>query len=164
MAAVADDYWYTRQPTIIALLEAGCWTSEIPAVRICDCDDLDNPTTVAVAGSTRTSARTCVLTDWGQRILRARIRLLRKKGASGVTPLVYEGEKAGTASPQASVCTATREVVKRAGLGREPDLKPHSVAGWAGRTLFDQVGDVVAMARYLGLRNLDRAARVIQLN
>ena len=51
-----------------------------------------------------------------------------------------------------------------AGLGREPDLKPPSVVGCTGRNLFDETGDVVAVARYLGLGQLDRAARVIQLN
>ncbi|MGH9092804.1 MAG: hypothetical protein ACRDZR_15725 [Acidimicrobiales bacterium] len=97
--------------------------------------------------------------------MRARIRHLRKQGASDVTPLVYDGEKpAGTASPQASVCTAARSVVIRAGLGREPDLKPNSVVGWSGRNLFDETGDVVAVARYLGLGILDRAAQVVQLN
>lgn len=62
------------------------------------------------------------------------------------------------------MCTAARPVVAPAGLGREPELKPHSVVGWTGRNLFDETGDVLVVARYLGLGQLDRAARVIQLN
>jgi hypothetical protein len=89
MAAGLDDSWYTRQPTVIALLEVGSWTSEIPWARIGDCDDLDNTTSVATAGSRRTRARLCLLTEWEQRVVRARIRYLRKQVASDVTPLVY---------------------------------------------------------------------------
>jgi hypothetical protein len=156
MAAGLDDYWYTRQPTVIALLEAGSWTSEIPWARICDCDDHDNQTSVAIAGSWRTNAPG-VHPDGVGAAWYARSDPAAAEGETDVTPLVYEGEKeAETASPEASVCTAARSVVVRAGLGREPDLKPHEVVGWAGRNLFDETGDVVAVARYLGLGQLDR--------
>ena len=55
---------------------------------------------------------------------------------------------------------AISDTLIRAGLGCEPDVRPISVAAWAGRQLLDATGRVDAVARLLGVRSLDRAARI----
>ena len=65
------------------------------------------------------------------------------------------------ASGQASSCIAVSDTLVRAGLGDEPDLRPVSVAAWAGRSLLDKTGRIDAVARLLGVRSLDRAARIV---
>ena len=49
----------------------------------------------------------------------------------------------------------------RAGIGREPDVRPGSVVAWAGRRIFDETESIEEVARRLGIRSLDRAARFI---
>ncbi len=81
-------------------------------------------------------------------------------GASPDTPLVYEGAGGGE-SRQASACAAISETLRRAGLAGEPDVRPVSVAAWAGARILEQTGQIEAVARALGVRSLDRAARLI---
>jgi len=52
----------------------------------------------------------------------------------------------------------------RSGLAGEPDVRPASVAAWAGRKVFDTTGSIEEAARVLGVRSLDRAARLIALD
>ena len=64
------------------------------------------------------------------------------------THLVYEGS-VPPESAQASVSGAIGDVLRRAGLGDEPDVRPQSVTAWVGRSVFDETGriDAVATAR-----------------
>ncbi len=73
---------------------------------------------------------------------------------------MYRGD-GSAASRQASACMVIGEVLTRAGLAGEPDVRPLSVAAWAGRTIFDETGRIDEVARRLGMRSLDRAARLI---
>ena len=54
-----------------------------------------------------------------------------------------------------------RETLRRAGLAGEPDVRPVSVAAWAGAQILEETGQIEAVARALGMRSLDRAARLI---
>jgi len=112
---------------------------------------------VWIAGSTKTDPRWGQLTEWGAETLARRIAML---GASPAAPLVYEGSGSGE-SRQASACTAISETLRRAGLAGEPDVRPVSVAAWAGARVFEQTGQIETVARALGMRSLDRAARLI---
>ena len=76
------------------------------------------------------------------------------------TRLTYAGS--GTAERrQASSCLAIGETLRRAGLGGEPDVRPLSVAAWAGARVFAETGRIEAAASALGVRSLDRAARLV---
>ena len=145
----------TRQPAAWALAEATARTSELPGIRIRDVDL--NPGRVWIAGSKKTDPRWGQLTDWGFDALARRIALL---DAAPDAPLIYDG--AGSEeSRQASACAAISETLRRAGLTAEPDVRPVSIAAWAGRRIFVQTGRIEEVARALGMRSLDRAARLI---
>ncbi len=145
----------TRQPAAWALAEATARTSELAAIRIRDVS-LDEAH-VWIAGSTKTDPRWGQLSPWGVDALDRRVTFLDAKAE---TPLVYYG--AGSEeSRQASACAAISETLRRAGLAGEPDVRPISVAAWAGARILEQTGQIEAVARGLGVRSLDRAARLI---
>jgi integrase/recombinase XerC len=54
--------------------------------------------------------------------------------------------------------------LRRAGLTADADVRPASVAAWAGRQLFDQGIALEDVARRLGIRSLDRTASFIGLD
>jgi integrase/recombinase XerC len=62
----------------------------------------------------------------------------------------------GTDDDQMQQCLLTH-----AGLGEAPDVRPSSVAAWAGRRIFEETGRIDVAAQRLGMRSLDRAARFI---
>jgi integrase/recombinase XerC len=144
----------TRMPAAWALAEATARTAEMPHIRVSDLDLESNR--VWLHGSPRTVERWTPLTPWGAAQLERRIAALDSVDA----PLVYTGN-GSTASAQASSCIAVSETLVRAGFGCEPDLRPVSVAAWAGRSVLDETGQIEAVARLLGVRSLDRAARIV---
>jgi hypothetical protein len=144
----------TRTPAAWALAEATARTAEIPHIREHDLDL--NHRRVWLHGSTRTVDRWAPLTRWGVVQLERRLHALEGPDA----PLVYAAN-GSPASGQASSCIAVSDTLVRAGLGDEPDLRPVSVAAWAGRALLDETGRIDAVARLLGVRSLDRAARIV---
>lgn len=150
----------SRQPTVLALAEATATTSESPRIVIGAFDDPQEPTTVALPGGKGVRPRTNPLSPWGSRVIRAWIKSRLADCATAADPLVYYGAKPDGASPQASVCSALHSVFRRAGLSREPDLAPRSIAFWAGRQAFEAADDrkleVAAIA--MGIRSLDKAA------
>jgi integrase/recombinase XerC len=146
----------TRSSAAWALAEATATTSEIPAVRVGDVDL--GAGRVWLAGGSKREPRYGLLTDWGRAQIGRHLRQVGTQNADG--PLVYRG--AGSAeSRQASSCQAIAATLVRAGLGQEPDIRPGSVAAWAGARLFAQGGRIEDVARAMGLRSLDQAARAI---
>jgi len=147
----------TRQPAAWALAEATARTSEIPHIVV---SDLDLPGgRVWIHGSSKAEARWGFLSDWGATQLARRIGGL--KNVPEDDPVVaYEG-RGSEESAQASSCIAITETLMRAGIGREPDVRPGSVVAWAGRRIFEKTGSIEEVARRLGIRSLDRAARFI---
>jgi hypothetical protein len=75
-------------------------------------------------------------------------------------PLVYAGQ-GDDESAQASSCAAISAILTRAGLGQERDIGPGSVAAWAGEEAHRRGMPVEYVAGMLGVRSLDRAARII---
>jgi integrase len=144
----------TRQPAAWALAETGARTSEIPHLRISDMD-LDSRV-VWVHGSPRLEARSGRMSEWGAKQIARRVADLK---GDPDAPLVYAG--AGGQAAQASSCIAISETLRRAGLSREPDVRPLSVAAWVGATVLARGGSIDNVARALGMRSLDRAARLI---
>src|SRR6266568_4521003 len=144
----------TRQPAAWALAETGARTSEIPHLRVSDVD-LDSGL-VWVHGSPRLEPRFGRLSEWGTKQIARRVTELK---GHPETPLVYAG--GGGEAAQASSCIAISATLRRAGLGEERDVRPLSVAAWVGATILARGGSIDEVARALGMRSLDRAARLI---
>jgi site-specific recombinase XerC len=147
----------TRQPAAWALAEATARTSEIPHIVVSDLD-LTNGR-VWIHGSSKAEARWGLLSDWGATQLARRIGSLKNELMEDPA-VAYEG-RGSEESAQASSCIAIAETLMRAGIGREPDVRPGSVVAWAGRRIFEESGSIEEVARRLGIRSLDRAARFI---
>ena len=146
----------TRQPTAWALAEASARTSELPLI-VPEHLDLARRR-VWIPGSTKTYARWGTLSDWGVATLERRLRALPDSAVA--VPLVYSGHGSAE-SRQVSSCTAIADTLRRAGLADQPDVRPVSVAAWAGRRVLDETGRIEAAAAALGLRSLDAAARLV---
>ncbi len=144
----------TRTPAAWALAETTARTAEIPHIRMCDID-LDGAR-VWLQGTSRTIPRWVPLSQWAITQLERRARMLDGPDV----PLVYSANGSAE-SAQASSCQAISDTLARAGLTREPDVRPISVTAWAGRQLLEQTGHIDHVARLLGVRSLDRAARII---
>lgn len=144
----------SRRAAAWALAEATCRSSELPNVSGDDID-LDSGR-VRIAGGKATRPRTGQLTDWGLVQVQARLDELEAPSL----PLVYSGRSPGGAG-QVSGASAIVEVLTRAGLHQEPDVRPGSVAAWAGRRVLEETGRIDCAARTLGVRSLDRAAAIV---
>jgi integrase/recombinase XerC len=147
----------TRQPAACALAEATARTSEIPHIVVSELD-LTNRR-VWVHGSSKAEARWGFLSDWGATQLARRVGSLKNVPVQDPA-VAYEG-RGSEQSAQASSCVAIAETLMRAGIGLEPDVRPGSVVAWAGRQIFEDTGSIEEVARRLGIRSLDRAARFI---
>jgi len=135
-----------------AIAEATGRGAELAGVAARDIDLLNGR--VWLSGGARTNERWGALSEWGVTVLRARLGELE-----GADRLVFGGDAARVG--QVSTCHAISTVLVRAGLAGERDVRPMSVAGWAGRRVFDETGDLAAAARALGVRSLDQAAQLV---
>ena len=144
-----------RRASAWALAEATCRSVEVAQIRVTDLD-LDSHR-VWIHGGRTTAPRSGHLTDWGVGQLRRRVETLP---ADPATRVVYGGSgDVGTGQVSASV--AIGDVLTRAGLAGERDVRPASVAAWAGRRVLAETGRVDEVARRLGMSSLDRTARFI---
>lgn len=145
----------SRRSAAWALAEATARTSELPRLLVKDLDlDMQR---VLVHGGKRVGERWGILTSWGVAQLESRLKVI---GADPDTPLLYRGRDASGAG-QVAAATALQDVLVRAGLAGEADVRASSVAAWAGRRVLDETGRIDAVALALGVRSLDRAARII---
>lgn len=151
--AVADPRG--RRAVAWALCEATARTGELSAVRRCDVDL--GSSRVWLAGTAHIDARWGFLTPWGVRTLEQRLSCLP---AGAETPLL-RNKPADPALPLKSAQYLIVEVLKRAGLHHTGGVKPSSIAGWAGRSVFDETGRIDLVASRCGVRSLDSAARLI---
>ena len=71
------------------------------------------------------------------------------------------GGSGDSATGQVSASVAIGDVLTRAGLTGERDVRPASVVGWAGRRILAETGRIDEVARRLGMASLDRTARFI---
>lgn len=150
----------TRQPAAWAFAEATARTSEIHHILVSDLD-LTN-SRVWIHGSSKAEPRWGSLNDWGATQLARRVGSL-KNVLTDDPAVAYEGS-GSEESRQVSSCIAVAETLRRAGIGKEPDVRPGSVVAWAGRKVFEETGSIEEVARRLGMRSLDRAARFIGLS
>jgi integrase/recombinase XerC len=64
-------------------------------------------------------------------------------------------------SRRAHSSQAIRETLRRAGLLADSEVRPASLTAWAGQQVLNETGRVDEVARALGMRSLDGAARLI---
>ena len=150
----------TRLSAAWALAEATARTAELPHLVIADLDL--HHARVWLHGSPRTDPRWGTVDEWGLRQLARHVRRLGKD-SDPKTRLTYAGSGSAE-SRQASSCLVIGETLRRAGLGGEPDVRPLSVAAWAGARVFAETGRIEVAAQALGVRSLDRAARLIRFD
>ena len=145
----------TRKLAGWALAEATARTSELPHIRTSDLDL--EAGRVFLHGGKRVGERWGALTPWGAEQLRLRAEAI---GSDPDLPVLYQGSDPKGAG-QVAAATVLQDVLVRAGLAAEPDVRASSVAAWAGRRVLEDTGRIDLAARALGVRSLDRAARII---
>lgn len=146
----------TRAPAAWALAEATGRSSELARVLLRDVE-LDR-SRVWLPGSAKLEPRWGELTAWGR--LQVQRRLDSLAGSGPETPLICPTARPGvSATSSASIAIAL--TLRRAGLHAEPDVRPPSVAAWAGQKALEAGVSIDAVAIMLGIRSLDRAARFI---
>lgn len=144
-----------RRAAAWALAEATCRSREVGHITRGDVDLAGGR--VWIHGGRVTSDRWGDLDDWGCDQLARRLEQLSDDPS---TPVVYEGGLAEEVG-QISSCLAVRDVLVRAGLGREPGARPASVAAWKGNAWLRAGLPIDEVTRRLGLRSLDRAAAFV---
>jgi integrase len=151
----AAAWWMSSQrfSAVWALAEASARGGELGVARVADLD-LEGRR-VWLRGSTRAEQRWAPLTDWGVAVLERRLASI------GDDEFVAYRGAAPRSAGRVSAASAVIAVLTRAGLQGEADIRPTSVAAWAGRLAFDRTGDIGAVARMLGMRSLDATARMI---
>lgn len=153
-AASAWSLSSARRSLTWALAEATCRSGEIPNVLV---QDLDlNTGAVFIRGGGRCAPRTGQLTDWGRSTIADHL----SPGADPDARLVYSGETVRLGG-LVSANSAISQVLERAGLAGEPDVRPSSVVAWAGTKVLRQTGRIERVADALGLTSLDSAASFI---
>lgn len=145
----------TRRTAAWALAEATCRTAELPFITVADVDLVRSR--VWIHGGRRPAERWGRLDEWGVEQIGRRLAAV---GKCPEAPVLYAGGDRGGAG-QVAACSALQEVLVRAGLGGEPDVRASSVAAWAGRRILNETGRIDVVARRLGVRSLDRASRII---
>jgi integrase len=111
---------------------------------------------VVLPGGRRIVARTGQLSVWGRTILAGEHATVTDRSGS----VLYTGSDV-TVGGRVAASNALSTVLIRAGLASKPDIRPGSITGWAGRQCLTATGDIAAVARLLGMRSLDHAARLI---
>jgi integrase/recombinase XerC len=148
----------TRLPAVWALGEAGVRTGELANVTVANIDL--GAGRVWASGSRSSVTRWAVLDEWGATQVARRVRRLSGDPAQ---PLVYTGNGSAK-SRQAASCISISVTLARAGLRDDPHVRPISVTAWAGRRVFERTGRIEDVRSFLGMRSLDRAARLIGLD
>jgi integrase len=155
--AALRDLSTTRLSMAWALGEATARTAEISHVCVDDVDLANGR--VWIHGSPHTTPRWGDLTTWGATQVGRRLREVKCQ-SDPRTRLAESGGR--TRESRVSFSSQTlRETLTRAGLANQDRVGPASVAGWAGVQVFTGTGRIDAVARALGLRSLDGAARLL---
>jgi integrase len=146
----------SRRSASWALAEVTCRTGELPFVRIQDIDV--DAQRVWLHGGRRTTPRWGYLTDWG--MVQVNRRAAAISGNGPTAQLVYTGAN-NREGGRVSSSLALLDVLRRAGLADEPDVRPSSIAAWAGAQFLAESSRIDVVARRLGLARLDQAAAFI---
>lgn len=151
----------SREATAVALALCGLTAAEIAAVGVDDVQAFGGaPTAILLPGCTTRAGRLILLDPWAQTCVQGRVLELVADGRPGAG--LVAGAAAGTGKPE-SVDVAIRQVIRAAGLGDRPGVRPSSLPGWAGRQVYDQTGNLDTAADLLGTRSRHATAKAIGL-
>lgn len=113
--------------------------------------------TVSLPGTSRLDPRVNALDTWGIDALERRFEQPAFRGPRIVTDTIAE------LSGVTSVSAAFSRICSDAGVSRE-GYEIDSVRRWAAIQIFESSNDLLNVARFLGIKSLDRAADWVNLN
>lgn len=145
----------SRNPAVLALATAGASNGEI-AVMTIDAVNL-SAGTVSLPGTSRLDPRVNALDLWGIDALESRFAQPTFRGPRIVTGTIAE------LSGVTSVSGAFSRICAAAGFPKDC-YEIDSVRRWAAIRIFESSNDLFSVARFLGIRSLDRAADWVNLN
>jgi len=147
----------TRPAVCWALGEATSWTSEMPHARLSALALEEG--TVFIHGGATTDPRVARLTPWGLTQMKRRLRMI-DKGEGSDPILMGEGRWDHPDEGRAAATMALVATLKAARLSA-PGVNPRSIAAWAGAKALAEGASIDLVARMLGVRSLDQAAKLI---
>jgi integrase/recombinase XerC len=147
----------TRQPAAWALGEATATTAEMPFITI---DDLELDCSDAHASGCTAATSASIVSACSTTGVQRRSSVMRRV-SKDTRNLIYNGKSQRGFAAQISCCNAIKETLVRAGLDREADIRPASLAAYAGRVVLAESDSIEETARRLGIRSLDAAAAFI---
>ncbi len=113
---------------------------------------------VFITGGAKTAPRWGELTEWGLVQVERRLAATKREGSDVA---VVSSDVRNRATARASAYDAIRATLERAGLGREPDVRPNSLVAWRGASALASGASIDQIAQMLGIRSLDAAAAFI---
>ena len=152
-----EDLTSTRLAVPWALGEATARTAEIPHLRV---GDLDLSACVGCGSTVRATPSPAGVPSRSGVSRSSSVTSASTRQPSDDASLTYRGSD-NPESRRAHSSQAIRETLRRAGLTADRDVRPASLAAWAGRQVLCSTGRIDAAARALGMRSLDGAARLI---
>ena len=167
VAQARSMYGYILQPTrhasALALTSCGAHPREAAETSVADLDL--NAARAWVHGDPGKEARWIPLDAWALRVLRARkhyiVQLLQSPADLTAAFVVVISPGSSGSSRHSSTDRALADVLGRIGLHGHPDVKPSSVTAYAGAEEYARTGRIEDAARLLGMRSLDRTAKMI---
>lgn len=150
-----------RHAATVALMLSGVHSGEVGHVTI---DDIDFEVgAVRAPGTVKFAPRTLDVESRYLQALAARrdLLLVRQPNTSPARIVLATGSEGSDGQKQARVCTTVKDVMRRAGLGDDPELRPTSLTAVPARAVFDATGRIELAARLLGVSSLDTAARAV---
>lgn len=153
-----------RHAATVALMLSGVHSGEVGHVTI---DDIDFEVgTVSAPGTVKFAPRTLDVEPRYLQALAARRDLLlgRQRNTAPERIVLATGSEGSDGQKQARVCTTVKDVMRRAGLGDDPELRPTSLTAVPARAAFESTGRIELAARLLGVSSLDTAARAVAWN
>lgn len=160
--SVAFTYLDTRLAAAVALGFCGAGTADIGNLTSRHIDLADG--SLILPGARHIESRkVSIAGDWEYQVLEYRYKTLQELRIPSDGGFIVN-RTGSDASRQAGAAIALSKILQVAGYGRDKGLKPGSFQSWAGVCAFDRTGDVVEVAKLLGAKSLDSAARAIDLD
>ncbi len=160
--SVAWTYLDTRLAAAVALGFCGAGTADIGNMTLRHID-LDDGSLILPGSRQIEQRRVAIAGEWEYQVLKHRYKMLQDLGDPADMGFVVK-RNGSAASRQAGAAIALSKILQVAGYAKDKGLKPGSFQSWAGVSVFDQTADVVEVAKLLGSKSLDTAARTIDLD